>query len=366
VSPTVTKTLQATFAPPTAHKQSKLNDLLETYRDGLQEAFDAGASTMSAVSNIVTPYDLPYQAKAALCNYVPKLRKTYNAKELDDSHPIRLTNQAAKFDHSEERDYEFTWWVPRPGRGTNFWIPLRINPEQEALWHDLVSEDAKAGEIRLQQHRQNWVLHVTVEYPVEEPTTDGDATHIGLDIGETALITGCALKDGSPTDPFVCSGSYGKYMNRRLHSWAFARLQGRIEDKATEAGIPVEYVNPAYTSQTCHSCHRIGRRNSQAEFRCPNDDCHISTFQADINASANIARRVDPWGESVPLDKAERDDSPRDGSGCDTATTPTETTSSSRGHERRDASLERHREKSAPAQMTLTAYEESKPSTSDD
>jgi IS605 OrfB family transposase len=414
---TITKTLQATFAPPTAHKQSKLNDLLDTYRDGLQEAFDAGASTMSAVSDIVTPYDLPYQAKAALCNYVPKLRKTYDAKELDDGHPIRLTNQAAKFDHSDERDYEFTWWVPRPGRGTNFWIPLRINPEQEDPWHDLVSEDAKAGEIRLQQHRKNWVLHVTVEYPVEEPATDGDATHIGLDIGETALITGCALKDGSPTDPFVCSGSrakhlrkemhttlkrlqerdasvwriddrfshyqnaltdivektsrqaveyatqfenpvlvmedltyirerldYGKYINRRLHSWAFARLQGRIEDKATEEGVPVEYVNPAYTSQTCHSCHRIGQRDSQAEFRCPNDDCHVSTFQADINASANIARRVDPWGESVPLDKAGRDDSPRDGRGCDTATT--------------------HREKSVPAQMTLTAYEESEPSAS--
>ncbi|SMP34229.1 hypothetical protein SAMN06265347_1251 [Halobellus salinus] len=31
------------------------------------------------MSDIVTPYDLPYQAKAALCNYVPKLRKTYNA-----------------------------------------------------------------------------------------------------------------------------------------------------------------------------------------------------------------------------------------------------------------------------------------------
>jgi len=88
---------------------------------------------MSSVSDIVTPYDLPYQAKAALCNYVPKLRKTYNAQDLDDEHPIRLTNQAAKFDHSEERDYEFTWWVPRPGRGTNFWMPLRINPEQEDL-----------------------------------------------------------------------------------------------------------------------------------------------------------------------------------------------------------------------------------------
>ncbi|WP_143420322.1 IS200/IS605 family accessory protein TnpB-related protein, partial [Halorubrum lacusprofundi] len=88
---------------------------------------------------------------------------------------------------------------------------------------------------------------------------------------------------------------YGKYMNRRLHSWAFARLQGRIEDKATEAVIPVEYVNPAYTSQPCHSGHRLGRRASPAEFRCPDHDCHVSTFQADINASANIARRVDPW-----------------------------------------------------------------------
>ncbi|MDS0475763.1 PIN domain-containing protein [Natrinema sp. 1APR25-10V2] len=45
---TITKTLQATFAPPTAHKQSKLNDLLETYRDSLQEAFDAGATREAA------------------------------------------------------------------------------------------------------------------------------------------------------------------------------------------------------------------------------------------------------------------------------------------------------------------------------
>jgi len=42
---------------------------------------------MSAVSDIVTPYDLPYQAKAALCNYVPKLRKTYNAKRVGRQPP---------------------------------------------------------------------------------------------------------------------------------------------------------------------------------------------------------------------------------------------------------------------------------------
>ena len=409
MSATATKTLQATFAPPTAHKEEKLQDTLGTYRAALAEAFDSGADTMNGVSDVVTPYDLPYQAKAALCSYVPKLRKTYNANELGDEHPIRFTNQAAKFDHSDEREYEYTWWVPRPGRGTNFWIPLRINPEQEELWSDVLSGNAKAGEIRLQQHRTNWVLHVTAEYPVEEPETSGDTTPVGLDIGETALITACGLKRGTPTRPVLWSGKrakhlrkemsttlkrlqerdasewridwrfnyyqnaltdivekasrevvdyaagfdnpvivmedltyirerldYGKFMNRRLHAWAFARLQGRIEDKATDAGIPVKYVNAAYTSQTCHECGHIGRRAAQAEFVCTNDECHVTEFQADINAAASIAKRVNPWGESVPW-KSGRNDSPRDGGSSDTAVG--------------------HRETSAPTQMKLTAYE---------
>ena len=125
-------------------------------------------------------------------------------------------------------------------------------------------------------------------------------------------------------------------MNRRLHAWAFACFQGRIEDKATESGIRVECVNATHTSQTCHACNRLGRRKEQAEFVCPHDNCHVSEFQADINAAANIAGRANPWGESVPLEP-ERDDSPRDGSACDSATV--------------------HRETSEkPSQMTLAAY----------
>ena len=405
---TVTKTLEATLAPPTQGKEAHLRHLLSTYREALHDAFDAEATTMSAVNDIVTPYDLPYQAKDALKSYVPKLRETYNARELDDEHPLRLVNRAAKFDRDESRHYEICWNVPLPGYGPNFWIPLRINPEQESLWHDLLDGDAQAGEIQLQQNRSNWVLHVFVYYEVSEPETDGDETYIGFDIGESALITGCALKRNTPTKPMLESGSrarqlrkemhttlkrlqerdaeqwrvderfdhyqdaltdvvekasrraveyarsfenpvivmedlsfirerldYGRYMNRRLHSWAFAQLQGRIEDKATEAGVPVRFVNPEYTSKTCHACDRIGRRGSQAEFKCTNDDCHITEFQADINAAANIAGRVDPWGESVPW-KPERDDSPQDGSGSDTATV--------------------HRKTSQPQQMTLSAY----------
>lgn len=136
---------------------------------------------------------------------------------------------------------------------------------------------------------------------------------------------------------------YGKWLNRRLHAWAFARLQSRIEDKAIEAGIPVEYVNASYTSQTCHECGHIGRRNGDS-FRCTNDGCWVTQYHADINAAVNIGDRLNPWGESLPLKPAD-DDIPEDGSACDSATT--------------------HREKSeTTSQMSLSATEGSEPSAS--
>jgi putative transposase len=136
---------------------------------------------------------------------------------------------------------------------------------------------------------------------------------------------------------------YGKWMNRRLHAWAFARLQGRIEDKAQEAGIPVEYVNAAYTSQTCHECGHLGYRNGD-EFRCQNDECWVTEYHADLNAAVNIGNRLNPWGESLPL-KPAGDDIPRNGCACDSTRTHRETSEKS-------------------SQMTLSAFHGSEPSAS--
>ena len=379
---TVTKTLQATLAPPTAHKERRLQRTVATYRRALVDAFVSGADTQSAVNDVVTSYTLTSYAKDALKNYVPQLRRTYNASELDDDHPVRFTNRGWRLDHSEERTHEFCWRVPQAGRGNAFWIPLCINPTQRELWTDLFDGDVTVGEFRLQEHCTNWVLHVTVEYAVAEPEEPDNPTPIGFDIGESKLLTGCALTDnGDPTRPYIYDGGrarhlrkemfttlrrlqerdaewrvderfdhyqnaltdivekasrqaiaytrqfenpvivledlssirenldYGAFMNRRLHNWAFARLTGRIEDKARDAGIPVRFVNPAYTSRTCHGCGHIGSRNSQAQFRCANPECWVTEYQADINASVNIARRVNPWGERCAL-KPHINDSP--------------------------------------------------------
>ena len=109
---TATKTLQATLAPPTAHKEHRLQRTVATYRRALEDSFESGADTQTAVNDVVTPYTLTSYAKDALKNYVPKLRDTYNAKKLEDDHPVRFTNRGWRLDHSEEREHEFCWRVP--------------------------------------------------------------------------------------------------------------------------------------------------------------------------------------------------------------------------------------------------------------
>ena len=51
--------------------------------------------------------------------------------------------------------------------------------------------------------------------------------------------------------------------NHSLHNWSFYRLSQFIEYKAKLAGITVEYVNPAYTSQTCPVCGHVHHANDR-------------------------------------------------------------------------------------------------------
>jgi IS605 OrfB family transposase len=77
----------------------------------------------------------------------------------------------------------------------------------------------------------------------------------------------------------------GRRVRTRLHRWAFRELQCFLEYKARAQGITVEYVNPAYTSQTCSACSQLGTRRKH-RFEC---SCGFRAH-ADLNASWNLAR----------------------------------------------------------------------------
>ena len=66
--------------------------------------------------------------------------------------------------------------------------------------------------------------------------------------------------------------------------WSFYQLQQFVIYKAAVIGIAVEFVDPAYTSQTCHSCLELGSREGE-RFSCTT--CGES--HADINAACVIS-----------------------------------------------------------------------------
>jgi len=66
--------------------------------------------------------------------------------------------------------------------------------------------------------------------------------------------------------------------------WSFYQLQQFVTYKATLSGISVEFVNPAYTSQTCHRCLKLGSRKKEL-FKC----LACGEEHADVNASRVIA-----------------------------------------------------------------------------
>ncbi|MDT9693755.1 transposase [Streptomyces sp. P9(2023)] len=80
-----------------------------------------------------------------------------------------------------------------------------------------------------------------------------------------------------------------------LHSWAFAQLGQFVEYKARRAGVPVLFVDPAYTSRMCAECGHTDKLNrvSQGRFACRS--CGF-VDHADRNASRNIrARALELW-----------------------------------------------------------------------
>lgn len=97
-----------------------------------------------------------------------------------------------------------------------------------------------------------------------------------------------------------------KTERRRTNSWAFYQLRTFLEYKGIKEGVEVVTVNPAYTSQTCHTCNHIGLR-TEKRFKCGHCGWH---GDADVNGAINISKLGAvlvslPGGSALacPLDK---------------------------------------------------------------
>lgn len=101
---------------------------------------------------------------------------------------------------------------------------------------------------------------------------DAAAMNVGIALEDLAGIRGRA--------------DLPRAMRREHHGWSFHQLGGFLEYKARLAGLPIEMVDPAYTSRTCSHCHHLGARRGKV-FSCANRGL---VADADRNAAESIRR----------------------------------------------------------------------------
>ncbi len=82
-----------------------------------------------------------------------------------------------------------------------------------------------------------------------------------------------------------------KTERRRTNNWAFYQLRIFVNYKAAIAGVPVVFVPPAYTSQTCSRCRHVHPEKGKSYRNGKKFKCGHCGFEhdADINAAINIA-----------------------------------------------------------------------------
>ncbi|MFF1394875.1 RNA-guided endonuclease InsQ/TnpB family protein [Streptomyces sp. NPDC058287] len=158
----------------------------------------------------------------------------------------------------------------------------RYRKRQLALRAKLQKKRTKSAKRRLKERSRREARHVknTNHIIAKTIVTEAERTSAGISLEELKGIRQRVR--------------LRKPQRVTLHSWAFAQLGDFIVYKARRAGVPLVFVDPAYTSQMCSQCGHVDKRNrvDQGLFICRG--CGV-VAHADRNASHNIARK----GEAV-------------------------------------------------------------------
>jgi IS605 OrfB family transposase len=90
------------------------------------------------------------------------------------------------------------------------------------------------------------------------------------------------------TTTFAGRKSLGRNINRRLAAWTKGVTAEALANVSQRRGSALVHVNAAYTSQACHRCGSLRRRDGD-RLHCTS--CGV-VWQADVNAAINILRRA--------------------------------------------------------------------------
>jgi putative transposase len=116
---------------------------------------------------------------------------------------------------------------------------------------------------------------------------------ISHDIIETAVAHDVKLIKLEQLSNIRSATRTSRKNNHSLHNWSFYRLAQYIEYKAKLAGIRVEYVNPAYTSQRCPVCGHVHHANDR-KYTCT---CGYHIHR-DLLGAMNICNSTEYVGDS--------------------------------------------------------------------
>jgi len=182
-----------------------------------------------------------------------------------------------KYDLSELPRIHHVYFEKRRIIQRKFYGDLRKSQKLQAKYHTR------------ERHRTEQLMHLVSKSIVEKAKQEGfgiileQIKHIGRSVNRKVL----GVNEFNGKLQRISKNS--KRLKRRLNSWSFRKFQGFIEYKARWEGIPVTYINPKGTSQTCPICGCREKPNGQL-FKC-----RRCGWKADrhLNAAINLLKTQD-------------------------------------------------------------------------
>jgi len=234
------KVLEAKLVKPTTHKEESLDTMISSYRDALHNGLAIYERSPDLLDNILSNSGINNTVERGIRRFIES--QFSNEVELDniDEYPFTLIKPELEIDMDTSRENKFCWKVPT---AEPVWIPLKISESQEEYWENIFETENDVQRVELHKYTNNWVLRVIIHTATQnistEPnsgrdvneqfwlTDDSNRTPIGVDIGETYLVAGCALnEDGKPEEPVLVDGRKAKHLRKEMYT-VLKRLKNR-------------------------------------------------------------------------------------------------------------------------------------------